>query len=625
MPQLDTYSQGSVALNASSTLVTGTGTGWRDAAGVVQQVHLGDWFVLGTFASLILEVLSPTQLRLATVYSGPAVSGASYDIVRYTQLATPALIAFMQRERQRGGPQAPFVRLDVDTGNVRISLRDGGDGKAGIHVGAAATADADQPRALGFDLAGNAELGGVGGLVLPAGTTAQRAAGEGRMRRNTQTKRAEILLDGVWQTLAHRSGDVHEGDIAGDVVAPNIIRTGGNPAGGDTVGGVALRPGDATRPGQVEWRTKDGVRRSYLGSGDGSAPRLLWQMENGWGAQLNGPFAFGQRPSFAGQVPFDAGNLGFATPEMSNANAGTGGDDRLAIQMAISTGKHVWLDPSKEYRTSAPLYVDGTSGQHITGGILRPSGNFNAIVVRGAKGLILDVAMRCAGMSGGYAVEFRQNSERCNVRRLHLLDSGYNGVHVEECNAITLDWVYAINLRGNRGIRWYGTAAKRSDILNINFGAIAALSGNTSLVGLDWDGNCNSLYVNNLHTVSCYHGLLVQNSAGGPIPMIGRLSAFATDFSYNNGIMVAAGDDLDFMQPYINGAGYQQSGTGFHGMLVNGPSVTATVRVFGGKSIGNQGHGFACNPAGSLFVHGSRSYSNTESNGFQLHPSSLLL
>lgn len=641
MPQLDSYNQGTVALNANTTLVVGTETGWRDANGVVQQVNLGDWFVLGTFAALIMEVISPTQIRLATAYPGPAVSGAGYDIVRYTQLATPALVAFMQRERKRGGPDAPLVRLDVDTGNVRISLRDGGDGKAGIYVGGTATADGAQVRGLGFDGAGNAEFAGKGGLLLPAGSTAERLAEEGRFRRNTQTNRVEAFVDGAWREFVYRDGESiegsfsgefsghHEGDfegsLDGDVAAPNVIRTGGKEDGSEAFGGVALRRGDADRPGYAEWRTKDGVRRSYMGWRDGTDPRIVWQLENGWGAQLNGPFSFEQRPTFAGKAAIDMGNFGWVTPEMLISSAGTGGDDRLAIQMAVSTGKGVWLDPSREYRTSAPIYVDGTVGQHIAGGILRPIGNFNAIVARGAKGLVLDIAARCADMSGGYAVEFRENCERCSVRRLHILDAGYNALYIEQCNNITVDYIYAIHLRGDRGVRWFGSASKRSDVLNLNNAHIAAYPGHQGLVGFDWDGNCHSLTSYNLQTVNCFNGLLMRNSAGGGIPQIGRFYLFASDFSYDHGVNIAAGDDVDFTAPYLNGAGYTRTGANiYHGMLADYGS-SGTVRVQGGKCIGNKGHGFVAGPAGALFVHGTRCYANADTNGHNLHASSLLL
>lgn len=622
MPQLDTYSQGSVTLYANATLVVGSGTAWRDGEDIVRQVNAGDMFVFGAFVALIVSVDSPTQLTLAQAYPGATASGLPYDIFRYQQLATPAAIAFMQRERARGGPSAPFVRMDVDTGNVRMSLRDGGDGKGGLYVGVAGSVDGAQTRALAFDASGNGEFGGEGGLILPAGTTAQRIASEGRTRRNTTTNRAETFLGGAWRTLAHANGDT----IASDIAAPSTVSAGSAvTAGGASVGRALLRPGDATRPGYVEFRSADDTRRAYLGWKDGGGNNIVLQPENGWGVRFNGAIAFENRPTFGGAIAWDAGNLGVTTPEAFVPSAGTGSDDTAALQAAISSGRHVLLNPTKDYITTSPLYQDGKVGQHIIGGVIKPFGAFNAIIARGAFSCVYDLAMRCAGMSGGYAIEFRQNSERCTVKKLHILDNGYNLAYVEQCNAITFDWLYGINLRGDRGVRWYGDNSKRSDILTINFAGIAAVAGNQSLVGIDWDGNCNSMYGHNIHTVNCLYGLLVRNASGGSPPQIGRFNAFATDFSFANGINITSGDDLDFMQPYINGAGYLQSGLGHHGMLVDGLSSNGTVRVFGGKSIGNRGHGFACNPANSLFVHGSKVGANLESNGFQLHPSSLLL
>lgn len=615
MPQIDTYSQGTVALFANSTLVVGSGTAWRDADDIVRQVNAGDQFVYGSFVGLIKSVDSPTQLTLVQPYPGASASGLAYDVYRYQQLATPAAIAFMQRERARGGPTAPFIRLDIDTGNSRLSIRDDGNGNASIFVGDTATDDGSQVEAIELDESGNVRLLSTGGLSLPAGTTLQRLATEGRMRRNTTTGRVEVYLGAAWHALAYADGDT----IASDITAPAIVS-----AGGASVGRSVLRPGTSAHPGYLEMLSADGTRRAYLGWRDGINNRVVLQPENGWGVALNGDVSFQNRPSWAGVTPWDGSNLGITTPEAFVASAGTGSDDTAALQAAISSGRHVLLNPQKEYRTTSPLYQDGKVGQHIIGGIIRPFGNFNVIVARGAYSCEYDIALRCAAQTG-FAIEFRENSERCTVKKIHVLDNGHNLVYVEQCNAITLKWVYGINLRGDRGIRWYGDGSKRSDILTIEFAAVAAAAGNTSLIGIDWDGNCNSLFAQNIHTVNCLHGLVVANNSGGPPPQIGRLTAFATDFSYGNGIIIRAGDDMDFMQPYINGAGFGQAGLGFHGMLVDGISASATVRVFGGKSIGNRGHGFACNPANSLFVHGAKVGANLEANGFQLHPSSLLL
>lgn len=627
MPQLDTYSQGTVALFANSTLVVGSGTAWRDADDIVRNVNAGDLFVYGTFVGLIKSVNSPTQLTLVQPYPGASASGLAYDIYRYQQLATPAAIAFMQRERARGGPTAPFVRLDIDTGNSRLSMRDDGNGNPAIFVGDTATNDGSQFEAVEFDESGNVRLLGTGGLSIPAGTTLQRLATEGRFRRNTTTGRVEVYLGSTWRAFM-LDGD----DIAANVAAPATVTAGTSmTVGGGTVGRARLVPGTTTTPGALEVLSADGTVRALFGNKDASTNRVVIAPANSWGIKADGDWLFANRPTFGGLALWDAGNLGITTPEAFNSSAGTGSDDRAAIQSAINTGRHVLLNPEKEYRTTSPLYVDGQVGQHIIGGILKPQGNFNALIYRGAYSCVLDIAMKCAGMTGGYAVQFIQNSERCTVKKLHALDNAFNLLYVEQCNAITVDWLYGINMRGTRGVRWYGDGSKRSDILTLNFAAIAGLPGNTSLVGIDWDGNCNSLYAQNIHTVNCLNGLLMRNSSGGPPPAIGRLHAFGADFCYANCVSIVAGSDagydpdVDFISPYLNGAGYLQAGLGHHGILVDGQAKSASVRVFGGKSIGNRGHAYACNPANSLYVQGSRVEANLEANGFQLHPSSLLL
>ncbi len=315
----------------------------------------------------------------------------------------------------------------------------------------------------------------------------------------------------------------------------------------------------------------------------------------------------------------------FATPEMFNSTAGTGGDDTAAIQAAINTGKHVVLDSNKEYRITSGISLINKPGQIFTGGKIRVVGNFNAITVIGCHGVVIDISLLCSQQTGGYALVFQGNSERCIVRRLHILDDGFNGIYVQQCNCIHIEFFYAINMRGDTGINWYGSAALRSDLLNINFAAIAAHPSNQGLIGIRWNGNCNSMWGTNIHTVNCLHGMVINNTSGGPPPQIGRFTSFATDFSYGNGIQINAGDDFDFFQPYINGAGFAAGGTGKHGMLADGVGY-GSVRVFGGKSIGNFGHGLASAPGvGAIYANGVRTYSNAEANGYQLHSSSILI
>lgn len=315
--------------------------------------------------------------------------------------------------------------------------------------------------------------------------------------------------------------------------------------------------------------------------------------------------------------------LPFTTPEMHGAVGNGSTNDRNALQAAIDTGKHVMLG-AKEYRIDSAIVITGT-GQRFEGGIIKPYGNFSAIQLNGAKGIHLDTHFRCDNQTGGYAVHVSNNSERCRIHRLHILDGGYNVLHVQQSNCIHVDYLYAINLRGTRGINWYGTDALRSDILNVMFASIAAAPGITTLVGIAWEGNCHSLFASDIHTVNCYHGLLVHNPGGGAnYPQIGRLTAFATDFSYSNGIQIVTADDIDFHMPYINGAGYG-GGPAAHGLLSDTLAGPGHIRVHGGKCIGNSGYGFASGQNGHLFVHGSKAYSNALGNSYQLHASSLIL
>jgi len=90
-------------------------------------------------------------------------------------------------------------------------------------------------------------------------------------------------------------------------------------------------------------------------------------------------------------------------------------------------------------------------------------------------------------------------------------------LYVEQANTVQLEWMWGI-IRGP-GIKWYGDAAKRSDILSINF---CVLDPGPDYYGFEWDGNCNSLNVKYMGLVcggssstQSSYGFIIQNTVGG--------------------------------------------------------------------------------------------------------------
>lgn len=299
------------------------------------------------------------------------------------------------------------------------------------------------------------------------------------------------------------------------------------------------------------------------------------------------------------------------TPEAHGATGNGTTDDTVAIKAAIATGMNVEFDSRKRYKITDTL-APSTRGQVLFGGGLKPVGAFDAIKVAGVRDVVIDLTMYCAGQTAGYAVMFQDNAERCTVRKLFIEDHGFRGIGVQQCNTITIDYFYGINMRGDVGIRWYGTPAMRSDVLNIRNAFINFAAGVTDAIGLDWFGNCHSLTVDNLHVVGqssgvspVRHGVFIRANDGEPIPQIGRLHNVATDFTRHHGIHVFRGDDIDIVSPYVNGS---QTGSG---IVVDEPSKNA-VRVIGGKSIGTVGYGvYSSNGA---FVSGLMAYANGLAN-----------
>lgn len=81
------YKSGSISVQPGTVTVTGAGTNWLGAG-----IQAGDILWSGGLDVAVASVLSPTQLVLAYPWTGPALTGAVYEI-RYTADATRVLAA----------------------------------------------------------------------------------------------------------------------------------------------------------------------------------------------------------------------------------------------------------------------------------------------------------------------------------------------------------------------------------------------------------------------------------------------------------------------------------------------------------------------------------------------------
>jgi Pectate lyase superfamily protein len=208
--------------------------------------------------------------------------------------------------------------------------------------------------------------------------------------------------------------------------------------------------------------------------------------------------------------------LGYVYPEDFGAVGNGSTNDTTALQNAINTGRDVYLAAGKTYLHTVALSVT-TSNQWVGGpGILKTSGAINSVNVGGSSvGVKLSLNFNSPGQSSGYAI-YISNADRVTIERAYLYDA-FGALYVEQANTVQLEWMWGI-IRGP-GIKWFGNAAKRSDILSINF---CVLDPGPDYYGFEWDGNCHSLNVKYMGLVcggststQSSFGFIIQNTVGG--------------------------------------------------------------------------------------------------------------
>jgi hypothetical protein len=266
----------------------------------------------------------------------------------------------------------------------------------------------------------------------------------------------------------------------------------------------------------------------------------------------------------------------FVVPEDFGAVGDGIANDTAALQAALVSGKDVNLTAGKTYLHTSELVISANNQRVIGSGAIRTSGAVNSFRIT-ANGVELSATFNSPGQTAGYAI-YAANANRCKIHKANII-SGFGALYVEQTNTFVVDWMWGA-LRGP-GVKWFGSDAKRSDVLTLNF---VLLDPGDTEYGLDWDGNCHSLEVKYLGIVGG-RGAIIRNTSGGSTyPAIGRIGHIEIDYSVTHGIEIQAGLDYDFVMPYVLGS----AGDGFRiGATIN----DSEVRITGGKSIGNTGYG----------------------------------
>jgi hypothetical protein len=266
----------------------------------------------------------------------------------------------------------------------------------------------------------------------------------------------------------------------------------------------------------------------------------------------------------------------FVVPEDFGAVGDGVTNDTAALQAALVSGKDVMLTAGKTYLHTSELLISTPNQRVIGSGVIRTSGAINSFRIA-ASGVELSATFNSPGQTAGYAV-YAARADRCKIHKIHIID-GFGALYVEQTNTFVVDWMWGI-LRGP-GVKWFGSDAKRSDILTLNF---VLLDPGNSEYGLDWDGNCHSLEVKYLGIVGGLGAIIRNTSGGSTFPAIGRFGHIEVDYSNTHGVEIQTGLDYDFVMPYILGS----AGDGFRiGAAINDYEV----RITGGKSVGNTGYG----------------------------------
>jgi hypothetical protein len=252
------------------------------------------------------------------------------------------------------------------------------------------------------------------------------------------------------------------------------------------------------------------------------------------------------------------------------------GTDTEKLQAALNTGGPVYCTAAS-YSVTDTLTITA-NGQVIDlgGALVTPTGNFNVFEfapdIQGAT--ICNGRFNGDFMTGGYIV-YVSNADRLTIRDL-VVGGPWNFCYIEQSNVTEIRNVWVNNVRGDYGIRWYGDATKRSDILRLIGVVISA--PNSSAVGIDWDGDCHTMQAWGVALPNCGKGLVIRNSSGGPPPALGFFTGLEIDFPDSYGVEILAGSSYYFgPQFYCHGSATTS------GVFVDSSLADETVTIMGGK------------------------------------------
>ena len=236
-------------------------------------------------------------------------------------------------------------------------------------------------------------------------------------------------------------------------------------------------------------------------------------------------------------------------------------DDTAAFAAALLTliGGGTLHVPTGTYRITSGLtasYGIVIAGDGPGATIIKPSGNFNVFTFTGGNqgAGMQDLAFDAVGMTGGYCIAVNTADRTCFRRLIGL--NPWNFIYVVKANATYLSDTWVNGLRGEAGIYWYGNAANRSDVFDIENVQLSCAANTVGTVGVVMDGNVHTLGMRHVACTTMGQGLVVNNGSGGPVPEFIAALDFQVDFPLLAGVSLGGGlRTALFTDLYIHAAG----------------------------------------------------------------------
>lgn len=234
-------------------------------------------------------------------------------------------------------------------------------------------------------------------------------------------------------------------------------------------------------------------------------------------------------------------------------------DDTLAVSNTVwiagTNGGGIVFVPAGTYKltstiffTNNPVWLLGEGSSSI----IAPSGNFDVFRFSGnTRGCTVSkLFLNGTNQTGGNFFTVT-NSHRITFRDL-TGETPYQVFSIESCNTCTIDNVWMDQVKGAWFCKWFGDDANRSDI--IQFNNVVASGGTTNTDGVIWDGNCNSMDINNLGLVTMNYGIHILKTSGANSPAFLFSHGLQIDFPNREAVRIDAGQRYNFVNSYMHGS-----------------------------------------------------------------------